>query len=194
MRRLDLCEGRHKKQFGYVQEMSVSADMNVVGTNYIIKNVQAKRCAPLHRMTPGAVLLDSWIGVSDMIKEKLVLQTSCGSLIEVVLCADQSPLWDIEDNPRGSYFSTPTFHVGQILVGPIGALENAKWLYTSPEMRGSRKSKSGNRKVSNYLFLLYGRFSTVHFECSVSVALSVSYLDWHVLLINPFIDRYVISF
>lgn len=145
VRRLNVPDGQ-TKQFGYCQEMTVCADMNVVGTNFVIKNVPAKRCGPLHRMTPGAVLLDSWIGVSDMIKEKLVLQTSCGSLIEVVLCADQCPLWDIEDNPRGSYFTTTTFHVGQILVGPVAALENARWLYTSPEMRGSRKSKTVNRK------------------------------------------------
>lgn len=145
VRRLDVSTGQ-PKQFGYCQEMTVCADMNVVGTNYVIKNVPATRCVPLHRLTPGAVLLDNWIGVSDMIKEKLVLQTSCGSLIEVVLCADQSPLWDIEDNPAGSYFSTPTFHVGQILVGPVAALENATWLYTSPEMRGSRKNKTVNRK------------------------------------------------
>lgn len=145
VRRLNVAPGQ-TKQFGYCQEMTVCADMNVVGTSYVIKKVPATRCAPLHRMLPGAVLLDSWIGVSDQIKEKLVLQTSCGSLIEVVLCADQCPLWDIEDNPRGSYFSTPTFHVGQILVGPVAALENAKWLYTSPEMRGSRKNKTVNRK------------------------------------------------
>lgn len=145
VRRLDPVDGK-PKQFGYCQEMTLCADMNVVGTNYVIKNVPASKCAPLHRMTAGAVLLDSWIGVSDLIKEKLVLQTSCGSLIEVVLCAEQSPLYDIEDTSPGSYFSTLVFHVGQILVGPVSALEDAKWLYTSPEMRSSRKNKTAIRK------------------------------------------------
>lgn len=145
VRRTQEVEGR-PKQFGYCQEMTVCADMNVLGTNYVIKNVPAKRCAPLHRMSPGVVMFDSWIGVSELIKEKLVLQTTCGSLLEVVMSAELCPLADIDEMPSLLFIACPAFHVGQILVGSVSSLDDIKWLYTSPEMRGCRKSKHLKRK------------------------------------------------
>lgn len=133
-------------QHGYCQEITVFADVNIVGTSYVIKSVPAERLRPMFRMPiDNAVCLDSWVGSTRSVKEKLVLRTSCGSIIELKTDSDLFPLRDIENRTREGFYQSITFYPGQVLIGPVCALENALWLYTSPEMR-NRKSKTVDRK------------------------------------------------
>lgn len=56
-----------------------------------------------------------------------------------------------------------SFYPGQMLVGPISALDNAKWLTTSHEMRISRKHKTVDRKFIVQSVETEGVY--VHWQC-----------------------------
>lgn len=62
-------------QKGYCREVLVSADVRIKGTTYIAKNVTSDRLHPLLTMLrDNAVCLDSWVGSTTSIVEKLVLK------------------------------------------------------------------------------------------------------------------------
>ncbi|GAB0092462.1 (E3-independent) E2 ubiquitin-conjugating enzyme [Sergentomyia squamirostris] len=134
-------------QHGYCQEISVRADVKVVGTRFVVKNVNAERLRPLVTVfRDNTVCLDSWVGSTKSVCEKLVLRSACGSVLEIRPESDYCPLKDTETKSRNGLFSTTLFYPGQVLTGPVSALENAKWLITSHEMRTSRKHKTCDRK------------------------------------------------
>ncbi|XP_055716034.1 (E3-independent) E2 ubiquitin-conjugating enzyme [Phlebotomus papatasi] len=134
-------------QHGYCQEISVRADVKVVGTRFVLKNVNAERLRPLVTVfRDNAVCLDSWVGSTKSVHEKLVLRSACGSVLEIRPEAEYCPLKDAESKSRNGLFSSTLFYPGQVLTGPVSALDNAKWLVTSHEMRTSRKHKTCDRK------------------------------------------------
>ncbi|XP_059621124.1 (E3-independent) E2 ubiquitin-conjugating enzyme [Phlebotomus argentipes] len=134
-------------QHGYCQEISVRADVKVVGSRFVIKNINAERLRPLVTVfRDNAVCLDSWVGSTKSVNEKLVLRSACGSVLEMRPEPDYCPLKDAESKGRNGLFSSTLFYPGQVLTGPVSALDNAKWLVTSHEMRSSRKHKTCDRK------------------------------------------------
>ncbi|XP_055623430.1 (E3-independent) E2 ubiquitin-conjugating enzyme [Toxorhynchites rutilus septentrionalis] len=154
-------------QRGYCHEIFVKADVKVVGTKYVIKNVASDRLRPLMSMPKdNAVCLDSWVGSTKNINEKLVLKSQCGSLVEIRPDIDYCTLKDSDTRFRCGYFSGTLFYPGQMLVGPISELENAKWLNTSAEMKLSRKHKMIDRKFTVQTVELEGVW--VHWQCKAS--------------------------
>lgn len=67
-------------------------------------------------------------------------------MLEIRPEAEYCPLKDAESKSRNGLFSSTLFYPGQVLTGPVSALDNAKWLVTSHEMRTSRKHKTCDRK------------------------------------------------
>lgn len=62
-------------QRGYCRDIFVKADVRVLGSKYILKNVTADRLRPLISMPrDNAVCLDSWVGSTKSVDEKLVLK------------------------------------------------------------------------------------------------------------------------
>lgn len=62
-------------QKGYCREVLVSADVSIKGTPYITKNIKSDRLRPLLTMLrDNAVCLDSWVGSTKSINEKLILK------------------------------------------------------------------------------------------------------------------------
>lgn len=62
-------------QKGYCRDVLVSADVNIKGTSYIAKNVTSTRMRPLATMfRDNAVCMDSWVGSTKSINEKLTLK------------------------------------------------------------------------------------------------------------------------
>lgn len=62
-------------QKGYCREVLVSADVNIKGTSYIAKHITSDRLRPLITMLrDNAVCLDSWVGSTKSINEKLILK------------------------------------------------------------------------------------------------------------------------
>lgn len=135
-----------ESQRGYCREIFVRADVKLVGTRYIARNVSSERLKPLITMPrDNAVCLDSWVGSTKSINERLLLRSACGSVVEVRPDNDHCPLKDADTKSRAGFFATTSFYPGQTLVGPVSELENAKWLKTSAEMQKSRR-KTVDRK------------------------------------------------
>lgn len=62
-------------QRGYCREINMRADVKVIGTKYVVKNVNAERLKPLLKMPrDNAVCLDSWVGSTKIVREKVVLK------------------------------------------------------------------------------------------------------------------------
>lgn len=61
-------------QRGYCREISMRADVRIVGTKYVVKNVMGERLRPIQTIPrDNAVCLDSWVGSTKCINEKVVL-------------------------------------------------------------------------------------------------------------------------
>ncbi|XP_058055719.1 (E3-independent) E2 ubiquitin-conjugating enzyme [Anopheles bellator] len=151
-------------QRGYCHEISVRADLRIAGTKYVVRNVPSERLRPLLSMPKdNAVCLDSWVGSTKQINEKLVLKSSCGSLVELCPVNDLCLLRDPNMRFRTGYFSETLFYPGQQLAGPMSELVNGKWLTTSNEMKYSRKNWSLERRFTVQSVELQG--VTVHWQC-----------------------------
>lgn len=62
-------------QRGYCRDINMKADVRILGTKYVIKNVNAERLkaiCPLQR--DGAVYLNSWVGSIQKVKRKAILR------------------------------------------------------------------------------------------------------------------------
>lgn len=53
---------------------------------------------------------------------------------------EMCPLKDPDTKYRHGFFSGSLFYPGQTLVGPVNALQNAKWINSTPEIRNSRRN------------------------------------------------------
>uniref|UniRef100_A0A182P300 UBC core domain-containing protein n=1 Tax=Anopheles epiroticus TaxID=199890 RepID=A0A182P300_9DIPT len=154
-------------QRGYCQEITVRADLRIVGTKYVIRNVASDRLRPLLSMPKdSAVCLDSWVGSTKQVNEKLVLKSSCGSLVEVCPASELGLFHDHNMRFRRDFFADPLFYPGQQLVGLMSGLENGKWLTTSYEIKLSRKKYSQERKFTVQSVELQG--VSVNWQCKVS--------------------------
>uniref|UniRef100_A0AAG5CNL6 UBC core domain-containing protein n=1 Tax=Anopheles atroparvus TaxID=41427 RepID=A0AAG5CNL6_ANOAO len=155
-------------QRGYCHEILVRADLRIVGTKYVVRNVPSERLRPLLSMPKdSAVCLDSWVGSTKQINEKLVLKSSCGSLVEVCPASELGMFRDQSMRFRRGFFSETLFYPGQQLTGLLSELNvNGKWLTTSNEMKLSRKNFMQERKFTVQSVELQG--VTVHWQCKVS--------------------------
>lgn len=63
-------------QRGYCREINVKADLKILGNSrFVIKDVASERLVPLVSMPrDNAVCLDSWVGSTKNIDEKLTLR------------------------------------------------------------------------------------------------------------------------
>uniref|UniRef100_A0A182Q3T4 UBC core domain-containing protein n=1 Tax=Anopheles farauti TaxID=69004 RepID=A0A182Q3T4_9DIPT len=155
-------------QRGYCHEIKVRADLRIVGTKYVVRNVASDRLRPLLSMPKdSAVCLDSWVGSTKQINEKLVLKSSCGSLVEICPASELGMFRDHSMRFRRGFFAEPLFYPGQQLVGLMSELANGKWLTTSNEMKLSRKNYMLERKFTVQSVELQG--VSVHWQCKVSV-------------------------
>ncbi|XP_053675285.1 (E3-independent) E2 ubiquitin-conjugating enzyme [Anopheles nili] len=154
-------------QQGYCHEITVRADLRIVGTKYVVRNVSSDRLRPLLSMPKdSAVCLDSWVGSTKQINEKLVLKSSCGSLVEICPASDLGMLRDNSTRFRRGYFAESLYYPGQQLVGLMSELGSGKWLTTSNEMKLSRKNFMLERKFTVQSVELQG--VSVHWQCKVS--------------------------
>uniref|UniRef100_A0A182LUL4 UBC core domain-containing protein n=1 Tax=Anopheles culicifacies TaxID=139723 RepID=A0A182LUL4_9DIPT len=154
-------------QRGYCHEITVKADLRIIGTKHVIRNVSSDRLRPLLSLPKdSAVCLDSWVGSTTQIIEKLILKSSCGSLVEICPASELGTFRDHNMRFRRGFFAEPLFYPGQQLVGLTSELSNAKWLTTSNEMKLSRKIYMSERKFTVQSVELQG--VSVHWQCKVS--------------------------
>ncbi|KAJ6622674.1 (E3-independent) E2 ubiquitin-conjugating enzyme [Pseudolycoriella hygida] len=125
-------------QKGYCRNVFVSADVQVKGTTYVLRNVSSERLRPLDTFVEDDVVcLDSWVGSIKRIDEKLILKTTCGARVEIVPTDRHFfKLRDPDSKHRNGYFHHTIFHPGQTLIGSVNALKNELWLTPKPERLG----------------------------------------------------------
>ena len=156
-------------QRGYCHEIFVKADVKVVGSNYVIRNVSSDRLRPLISMPKdNAVCLDSWVGSTRNINEKLILKSNCGSILELRPDIEYCSLKDTDTRARNGFFAGTLFYPGQNLMGPVSELDNAKWITQSQEMKASRKHKNVDRKFTVQNVEIEGVW--VHWQCKAYVS------------------------
>ncbi|KAB7494614.1 (E3-independent) E2 ubiquitin-conjugating enzyme UBE2O [Armadillidium nasatum] len=121
-------------QRGYCRQVHVAASVQVVGTKFVIININSNSLTPLEEFTTDiAVALDSWVGMVNMVKCKIKMVTSDGS--KCVLSDHEAlDLDDVRDTrDRDSEFRRYDFYPGQQLVGPSRIFEDAEWTFKSKE-------------------------------------------------------------
>lgn len=150
-------------QRGYCREINMRADVRVVGTKYVVKNVMAERLRPLVRMPrDNAVCLDSWVGSTKCVNEKVVLKSSCGAILEVS-DIDLGQLKEANTKFRNGLFADTVFYPGQTVTGRIESLDNVKLLTPSIVLKTNKKGKPIARKFVVQSVYIEGVW--VHWQC-----------------------------
>ncbi|XP_002137019.3 (E3-independent) E2 ubiquitin-conjugating enzyme UBE2O isoform X1 [Drosophila pseudoobscura] len=69
---------------GYVRDVNVSADVKVLGSKFVIKNVPAERLRPISQWARDIpVCFDTWVGTTINVDEVTVLRTASGGRLEI---------------------------------------------------------------------------------------------------------------
>ncbi|XP_022209754.2 (E3-independent) E2 ubiquitin-conjugating enzyme isoform X2 [Drosophila obscura] len=69
---------------GYVRDVSVTADVKVLGSKFVIKNVPAERLRPISQWARDIpVCFDTWVGTTIHVDEVAVLRTGSGGRLEI---------------------------------------------------------------------------------------------------------------
>ncbi|KAL0279305.1 UNVERIFIED_CONTAM: hypothetical protein PYX00_000896 [Menopon gallinae] len=136
-------------QRGYCRDIHVTACVQVVGTKQVITNVNSKDLVPVEDFTPDvAVCLDSWVGTIKTVRSKLQLAFADGSkciISNVEACAFEE--LDERRNTDWEFSHRNDYHPGQVLYGPIGALDEASWISCSKEVKALRSKPQKSIKV-----------------------------------------------
>ncbi|XP_061377073.1 (E3-independent) E2 ubiquitin-conjugating enzyme isoform X3 [Danaus plexippus] len=151
-------------QRGYCRDIVMTAALQIVGTKHVIPNVASERLQPLEEFTPDlAVCLDSWVGSSKSVHSKLRLVSSDGSRLEYP-DLDTCPLEDYSmRRRRATPYSSSEFYPGQVVYGPLGALDTANWLNMTKEMKAARKHKMHDHKFT--VEAVVTESVSVHWQC-----------------------------
>lgn len=100
-------------------------------------------------------------------------RSSCGSLLELRPDQEYCPLKDPDTKYRHEFFSGSLFYPGQTLVGPVNALQNAKWITSTPEIRNSRRcttvyKQTNKQKTTNRINKFFYHLNFFHLVyCSI---------------------------
>ncbi|XP_073814917.1 (E3-independent) E2 ubiquitin-conjugating enzyme UBE2O [Musca autumnalis] len=143
-------------QRGYCRDINMKADVRVLGTKYVITNVNAERVKPLCPWPiDSAVYLNSWVGSIKDVDRKAILRTMNGCRIEI----SSKHLYLFEDMGR----SGESFYPGCTITGYIPPLEEIKIL--TPEIPLTKYKK---RKLHSKKFIVervYTESVWVHWQC-----------------------------
>ncbi|VVD04508.1 unnamed protein product [Leptidea sinapis] len=134
-------------QRGYCRDIEMTAALQIVGTKHVIQNVASERLQPLEEFTPDlAVCLESWVGTS-----KFPDLDSCA-------------LEDYSNRRRrATPYSSSEFYPGQVVFGPLAALDNANWLHMTKEMKAAKKHKMNDHKFT--VESVTTESLSVHWQC-----------------------------
>ncbi|XP_050670763.1 (E3-independent) E2 ubiquitin-conjugating enzyme isoform X3 [Leptidea sinapis] len=151
-------------QRGYCRDIEMTAALQIVGTKHVIQNVASERLQPLEEFTPDlAVCLESWVGTSKSVHSKLRLVSSDGSRLEFP-DLDSCALEDYSNRRRrATPYSSSEFYPGQVVFGPLAALDNANWLHMTKEMKAAKKHKMNDHKFT--VESVTTESLSVHWQC-----------------------------
>ncbi|KAH8337681.1 hypothetical protein KR074_006570 [Drosophila pseudoananassae] len=106
-------------QAGYVRDVNVRADVKVLGSKFVIKNVPAERLRPISEWTRDVpVCLGTWIGTTVNVDECAVLKTVNGGRIEIT-SNDFHKFKDAVSPCAREVFNPNVYYPGNVVVGRL---------------------------------------------------------------------------
>lgn len=123
-------------QLGYCRSTKISATLHVLGTNYVIDNVDSADLQPLEKFRKDSAISvgGTWTGLIQMIKRELALRFPDRSVC-ILQENDASGLEDVvHRRTRLSELPSGRFYEGQQLHGPMRTFNSARWLYRTAEV------------------------------------------------------------
>ncbi|KAM7362548.1 (E3-independent) E2 ubiquitin-conjugating enzyme UBE2O [Cochliomyia hominivorax] len=135
-------------QRGYCRDINMKADVKVLGTKYVIKNVNAERLRIISSwQRDGAVCLDSWVGSTKDVEEKAILRTASGCRIEIS-SNDFYNFQDLNLRRQRDIFNPKVFYPGNTIIGSLPPMENIKILTPDIPLHTNKKGKPLTRKFT----------------------------------------------
>ncbi|XP_014096523.3 (E3-independent) E2 ubiquitin-conjugating enzyme [Bactrocera oleae] len=135
-------------QRGYCRDISMHADVKVLGTKYVIKNVMTERLRPINNwQRDSAVCLDSWVGSTKDVEEKAVLRSTAGARMEI---SSHNFFGFTDYNSRNTHgiFNPHVFYPGNTVVGRLPSLDDVKLLTPNIPIHKNKKGKPFKAKYT----------------------------------------------
>ncbi|XP_001999983.3 (E3-independent) E2 ubiquitin-conjugating enzyme isoform X2 [Drosophila mojavensis] len=129
-------------QAGYVRDVNVRADVKVLGTKYVIRNVPSERLKPISEWSRDVpVCLGNWIGYTVTVDESAVLKSSYGALIEIT-SNDFHKFKDAYGPSEREVFSPSVYYPNNVVVGRLPPLDRIVNLTPDLPLPTNRKRRS----------------------------------------------------
>ncbi|XP_023173922.1 (E3-independent) E2 ubiquitin-conjugating enzyme isoform X2 [Drosophila hydei] len=129
-------------QAGYVRDVNVRADVKVLGTKYVIRNVPSERLKPISEWSRDVpVCLGNWIGYTVTVDESAVLKSSYGTLIEIT-SNDFHKFKDAYGPSEREVFSPSVYYPNNVVIGRLPPLDRVINLTPDLPLPTNRKRRS----------------------------------------------------
>ncbi|KAI9584977.1 (E3-independent) E2 ubiquitin-conjugating enzyme [Glossina fuscipes] len=150
-------------QRGYCSNIRMWADVKVLGTKYVIKNVDAERLRLISTwQSDSAVCLDSWVGSTKEVEEKAILRTPSGCRVEIS-SNDFYAFKDVNSRYQRDAYEAQVFYPGNVIVGSLPPLQSIKILTPDIPLHTNKKGKPLSRKFT--IESVYTDTVWVHWQC-----------------------------
>ncbi|EDW84363.1 uncharacterized protein Dwil_GK14098 [Drosophila willistoni] len=129
-------------QAGYVRDVNVRADVKVLGSKYVLKNVPAERLRPISEWSRDApVCFGTWIGTTVNVSEAAVLRCSNGARLEIT-SNDFYKFKDAYTQCALEVFNPNVYYPGNIVVGRLPPVDRIKNLTPDIPLPTNRKGRA----------------------------------------------------
>ncbi|KAH8385652.1 hypothetical protein KR200_005318 [Drosophila serrata] len=130
-------------QAGYVRDVNVCADVKVLGSKYIIKNVPAERLRPISEWTRElAVCLGTWIGTTVHVDESAVLKSANGARFEITSFDFHKFKDAVGSCTTRDVFNPNVYYRGNLVVGRLPPPNRVKNLTPDIAIPTNRKGRA----------------------------------------------------
>ncbi|KAH8241313.1 hypothetical protein KR032_007845 [Drosophila birchii] len=130
-------------QAGYVRDVNVCADVKVLGSKYIIKNVPAERLRPISEWTRElAVCLGTWIGTTVHVDESAVLKSANGARLEITSFDFHKFKDAVGSCTTRDVFNPNVYYRGNLVVGRLPPANRIKNLTPDIALPTNRKGRA----------------------------------------------------
>ncbi|KAH8383142.1 hypothetical protein KR009_007087 [Drosophila setifemur] len=129
-------------QAGYVRDVNVCADVKVLGSKFVIRNVPAERLRPISEWTRDVpVCLGTWIGTTVNVDESAVLKSVNGARVEIT-SNDFHKFKDAVAQCAREVFNPNVYYPGNVVIGRLPPQDRFKNLTPEITLPGNRKARA----------------------------------------------------
>ncbi|XP_016977943.1 (E3-independent) E2 ubiquitin-conjugating enzyme UBE2O [Drosophila rhopaloa] len=129
-------------QAGYVRDVNVRADVTVLGSKLVIKNVAAERLRPISEWTRDVpVCLGTWIGTTVNVDECAVIKNTNGARLEIT-SNDFHKFKDAVGHCAREVFNPNVYFPGNVVIGRLPPPDRVKNLTPEIDLPANRKARA----------------------------------------------------